>query len=270
MRWNELTAPEFVTAIETCGRVCLLPLGVIEKHGDHLPIGIDYMKAWHYADSAAQQETAMVFPPCYIGAVGCASHCPGTIALPLPMVMAVLENICSEIARNGFKKIILVNAHGGNISLLQTLVRMQMDSPRDYVLYLCSLKPGQRTVEALERMHEETGGAGGHADAYETAVSLHLFPELVKMDRILPPEAGEPLKRQGELRGKAMTPMFWYADHPEHLAGYGGKATGEHGRKVCKAIADDIAEIISLVKQDKVSDALQQEFYRKKANPCGF
>jgi creatinine amidohydrolase len=54
MRWNEMTAPEFSAAVEKSGGVCLLPLGVMEKHGDHLPLGVDYMKAGAYADLAAE------------------------------------------------------------------------------------------------------------------------------------------------------------------------------------------------------------------------
>jgi creatinine amidohydrolase len=62
MFWEELTAPEFAAAVEKCGRVRALPFGVIEKHGDHLPLGPDILHVRHVAARAAALEPMMVFP----------------------------------------------------------------------------------------------------------------------------------------------------------------------------------------------------------------
>ena len=77
MRWNEMTAREIVEAKEKCGGVCILPMGCIERHGSHLPTGIDYMMAWHFSDLAAQLEPVMVFPPWYFGGLSSCSFAPG-------------------------------------------------------------------------------------------------------------------------------------------------------------------------------------------------
>jgi len=109
MRWNELTAKEIMLAPEKCGSVCLLSMGCIERHGDHLPLGIDMMKGWCFADMAAQLEEAMVFPAYYMGALSDCYFAPGTIVFPLELCLKTLETVCDEIARNGFKKIIILS-----------------------------------------------------------------------------------------------------------------------------------------------------------------
>jgi creatinine amidohydrolase len=264
MRWNEMTSPEFEEAVKKSEGVCLLPLGVIEKHGDHLPLGIDYMKAWGYADMASELEPAVVFPPYYTGLVNAATFEPGTFAMNATLVLEMLEATCAEIARNGLKKIILVNAHGGNIILLQTFLKMQLESRRDYMVYQCLHHFGPRTKKAKEDLQTETGGISGHGGAYETAVGLHLFPEMVKMEKILPPEVGAVNPRLTDILGEDIwTPIDWYAKHPVHLSGYGGKSTGEHGKEICEMIAEDIAETIRKVKKDKLSLELMTDFFDK-------
>jgi creatinine amidohydrolase len=261
MRWNEMTAPEFAEAVKSTEGVCLLPLGVMEKHGEHLPVGIDYMKGWHYADMASIKEKAVVFPPYYIGSISGAKHCPGTFALPGPLLDEVLEATCAEISRNGLKKIILVNSHGGNQSWLHNFIRNRLDSEHDYMVYLCPLHFGPMTEKAIADLKEKTRDFGGHGGSYETAVALHLFPELVKMDEILSPENGRKLNRLKELDEYAVkTPVAWYSNHPEHIAGYGGEATQKDGEEICAAIVDDLSEIIRRVKADDVSMELYKEF----------
>jgi creatinine amidohydrolase len=264
MRWNEMTSPEFEKAIRKSDGTCLLPLGVIEKHGDHLPMGIDYMKGWHFADMAAKLEPAIVFPPFYAGLVNSAKFEVGTFALPLQLLLEILDATCKEISRNGLKKIILVNSHGGNIKLLQSFLRMQLESPRDYVTYMCDIGFGERTAKAKEKMHAETKGTSAHGGAYETAVALHLFPEMVKMDKILPREAGAVDPRLKDVLGDDLTtPIDWFAKHKVHLSGYGGDVTPEHGKDICNAIAVDLADMIRKVKDDELSSELMNEFYQK-------
>jgi len=123
---------------------------------------------------------------------------------------------------------------------------------------------GERTAKAKEKMHAETKGSSGHGGAYETAAALHLFPEMVKMDKILPREAGAENPRLGNVLGENLTtPIDWYAKHKVHLSGYGGDVTPEHGKDICNAIAMDLANMIRKVKEDKLSSELMNEFYKK-------
>ncbi len=263
MRWNEMTSQEFKEAVTRSGGVCLLPLGVMEKHGAHLPVGIDYMNAWHSADLAARHEPAIVFPPCYIGSISEAKHCPGTFSLSTKLLYEFLDEACAEIARNGLKKIILVNAHGGNQSWLAQFLRMQNEKERDYMIYLLYLWSLKKTEKARSDVVLRSGDFGGHGGAGETATALYLFPELVKMDKILPPEEGKSLKRLKHLdECFVRTPVNYYANHPGAIGGYGGGATGADGEEICKAVTEDLCDIIRRVKADNASMELYRNFFK--------
>jgi len=79
-KMEELTSPRFSKAVELAGGVCVIPMGVIEKHGPHLPLGTDMFEAREVAFRAAQKEYAVVFPPYYMSQIFEARHQPGTIA----------------------------------------------------------------------------------------------------------------------------------------------------------------------------------------------
>ena len=159
MNWEEATSPDFASARESCGGVCLLPMGVLEKHGTHLPLGTDGLSAHELCVRAATRESAMVFPEYYFGSIAEARQHPGTVALPFALILDLLEAVCDEISRNGFKKIILVNAHGGNTSLLDALSLTMLKKQKDYMVYYrrIAFLMDHPMMESRQKWH-------GHAD----------------------------------------------------------------------------------------------------------
>ncbi len=113
-KWEELTAAEFRDAIQLSKGTCLLPFGILEKHGPHLPLGTDLLNVRHASLQAAQQEYALVFPQYYFGQIFEAKHEPGTVAYSMELQLRLLQETTDEMARNGCKKIVIVNGHGGN------------------------------------------------------------------------------------------------------------------------------------------------------------
>src|ERR1043165_2327376 len=105
-RWDELTASDWQKALEKSNYTCILPIGILEKHGPHVPIGSDLIRVREYAARATKKEYAVVFPDYFYGQINEAKHQPGVFALPERVVWDLLENTCDEIARNGFNKII--------------------------------------------------------------------------------------------------------------------------------------------------------------------
>src|SRR6516165_11827267 len=91
MRWEELTAADFVEAIHRSEGTCLLPFGILEKHGAHLPLGTDLVNVRYVSLTAAAQEYAVVFPEYYFGQIFEARHQPGTIAYSLPLQLELLQ-----------------------------------------------------------------------------------------------------------------------------------------------------------------------------------
>src|SRR5579863_6918211 len=116
VHWEELTAADFREGIRRSQGTCLLPFGILEKHGPHLPLGTDLLDVRYAALHAAEREYAVVFPEYYFGQIAEARHEPGTIAYSRDLQLALLQETTDEMARNGCKKVIIVNGHGGNES----------------------------------------------------------------------------------------------------------------------------------------------------------
>src|SRR5271156_669640 len=117
-KWEELTAPDFQQAIQKAQNTCVLPFGIIEKHGPQLPLGTDLLNVRYASLQAVGQEYAIVFPEYYFGQIFEAKHEPGTVAYSLDLQLKLLQETTDEMARNGCKKILIVNGHGGNEYLL--------------------------------------------------------------------------------------------------------------------------------------------------------
>lgn len=267
MNWEELTAPQFVEAVERCQGVCLLPLGVIEKHANHLPLGTDLYLARGIASRAAELEPAIVFPPYFFTQIYEARHTPGTIGIDSHVMYDLLQTVCDEIARNGLKKIILVNGHGGNRYFLPHFIMLQLERPRDYVAYLLQPDDWARDEEFDRKVAEmsESKIRNEHAGEMETSMIMAVRPELVDHS-MLPSDDGLALERLSHLaENRVYTAIGWYADFPNHYAGEGEYGTAAKGEFVMEHAANRLAQIIRLVKDDSVSQALQEEFFARLA-----
>lgn len=259
VKWEELTAVDFRTAIERAQNTCLLPFGILEKHGPHLPLGTDLLNVRYASTRAAEQEYAVVFPQYYAGQIFEAMHEPGTVAYSPNLQLLLLQETTAEMARNGCKKIIIVNGHGGNTSLLPFFSQSQLASPRDFVVY-AYLRPTYPAGGPAKASKND-----GHAGESETANTLVSHPNLVKMDRAASQSGAD--RRRLDLPTGLYTGIWWYAKYPEHYAGDGAVATRELGEFQMKAWADGLANAIRAVKSDHTSLRLQNEFFEKSKHP---
>jgi creatinine amidohydrolase len=254
-KWEELTAPDFVMAIHQSQGVCILPFGIIEKHGAHLPLGTDLLDVRFAVLNAVQQEYAVVFPEYYFGQIFEAQQQPGTIAYSLSTQLTLLQETVEEVDRNGCKKIVIVNGHGGNNSLLPLFAQSQLAGPRDYVVYVVGLPntnvPGRPAMKSNPQNDM-------HAGETETANMMVARPDLVHQDRASQ-ESGADLHRLN-LPDNVYTGIWWYARFPNHYSGDGSVATKELGEFDQKAWSKQIAEAI---KADDESLKLQNEFFEK-------
>ena len=260
VKWEELTAGDFLIGVEKAQHVCLLPFGILEKHGPHLPLGTDLLDIRYIALQAAQSEYALVFPEYYFGQIFEARHEPGTIAYSARLQMDLLEETVAEMARNGCQKVLIVNGHGGNQHLLPFFAQSQLASPRDYVVYVYdgpkSVPPGRPALKTP---------IDYHAGEVETSGLMIARPDLVHMDRV-PAESGADLKRLS-LPGELYTGIWWYARFPNHYAGDASPANQELGAFDAKAEIADLVQCIRAVKADQTSLKLQREFFDKAKQP---
>jgi creatinine amidohydrolase len=259
VHWEELTASDFREGIRRSQGTCLLPFGIIEKHGPHLPLGTDLLDVRYAALHAAEREYAIVFPEYYFGQIAEARHEPGTVAYSRSLQLALLQETSDEMARNGCKKILVVNGHGGNEYLLPYFAQTQLDKPHDYVVYV------------FDQRSPEKGGppkktkTDMHAGESETSKMLVARPDLVHMDRANN-ESGADQNRQ-KIPEDLYTGIWWYTRFPYHYSGDGSAATKELGEYQMNWWIDAIVQSIRAVKADDVSLKLQNEFYGKTPHP---
>jgi creatinine amidohydrolase len=264
-KMEDLTSPAFARAVGQAGGVCIIPLGIIEKHGPHLPLGADMYESREASFRAAQEEYAIVFPPYYFGQIYEARHQPGTIAYSNELVWQLLEETCEELSRNGLKKIVLVNGHGGNTSFLQYFCQSQLAKRRDYVVVLFREGRDQRYGKQIESLKKAK--LDGHAGEEETSMMTVITPDLVDR-KALSAESG-----LDQARLKALpfgyTGIWWYAQYPNHFASDINTPNPELGELLLKSWSSQIAELVRFLKKDNSIQQLQEEFYKRADNPSG-
>lgn len=267
-QWDELTSSDFVKAVNQSGKVCILPLGIIEKHGPSLPLSTDLITIRGIASGAAKQEYVVVFPPYYIGQINEARHLPGTISYSPDLIWKMLEETCDEIARNGFEKIILVNGHGGNNYLVNYFCQAQLAKRKTYAIYLYQPQPDSLLHAKVEKLLKQLPtGSAGHAGANEASYILALRPELVKIE-VSGDETGRDQDKLKDLPD-VYTGIWWYAKFPNHFASDVNPTNKRLGELLVKSDAEELAELIKYLKTDKTIQQLQEEFFKKASNPSG-
>ncbi len=259
VKWEELTAADFQKAIERAQNTCVLPFGIIEKHGPHLPLGTDLINVRYVATRGAQQEYAVVFPEYYFGQIFEARHEPGTMAYSAKLQLELLQGTTDEMSRNGCKKIVIVNGHGGNNHLLPFFAQAQLATPRDYVVYVFMRPPYPPGRPPMKDKIDS------HAGESETAHVMISRPDLVHPERAAQ-QSGRDQNRL-DLPPGVYTGIWWYAKFPDHYAGDGVPATQELGDFDMKAWAAAVAGAIKAIKADNVAPRLQNEFFEGSKKP---
>jgi creatinine amidohydrolase len=262
-KMEELTSPNFVQAVDLAGGVCIIPMGIIEKHGPHLPLGSDLYESRETAFTAAGKEFAVVFPPYYVGQIFEAKHQPGAIAYSNELIWKMLEETCAELARNGLKKIILLNGHGGNTSFLEYFCQSQMAVEKDYIVVLFRPEPDPASQKEINKLKKAS--LDGHAGEDETSMMEFINPALVDKDA-LKNESGADQNQLSKLPF-GYTGIWWYAKFPNHFASDINTPNKKLGELLIQNDANQLAELIRFLKTDNTIEQLQDTFYRKAENP---
>jgi creatinine amidohydrolase len=259
-RWEELVASDWPQALEQSHETAILPIGILEKHGPHVPIGSDLIQVREWAARATKQEYAVVFPDYFYGQIYEAKHQPGAFALPSHLAWELLDATCAEIARNGFKKIVIINGHGGNPNFLRYFIQSQLEKRRDYVVYLYEPAQDPALTEQMNKIRKSDAATDQHAGERETSVLMYLRPDLVKQDRAAS-ESGK--DQQRDPLPELYTGIWWYASYPNHYAGDGAAATKALGQLVTEQRIASIVKALRTIKADTKTLTLQNEYFDK-------
>lgn len=165
--------------------VAILPVGSTEQHGPHLPLGMDYMAAEAFADAADRDDT-IVLPTIPIGVSDHHRQFSGTLWVDPDTFEWFVRETLASIASHGISKGVVINGHGGNVDAIRRAAR----SLRKEELLFAAPWNWWESVDDLTDDLFET--AGGHADALETSLLMHLHPELVREARFETARNGAP------------------------------------------------------------------------------
>jgi creatinine amidohydrolase len=184
-RLERLSWPDLQRQAAREGSTVLWPFGAIEQHGPHLPLGTDGLFADRLADAVLAALPAdlpiwrlplqsLGFSPEHMGF-------PGTLSLPPNLLIDLVAAVGRDLEAAGFRRLVLFNAHGGQIGLLEVAARhLRAGHPRLAVLP-CFLWRGPEGIAAM--LPEPERSRGLHAGLAETSLMLHLEPDLVGPER---------------------------------------------------------------------------------------
>lgn len=248
VRMHELTSPE-VGKLAADGAVAVVPLGAMEQHGPQLPLQTDYYLANEVAERAAIEASekgarVLVTPPVWAGFSPHHMQFPGTISLRADTLLSVVSDVCDSLWQHGFRRILVLNGHGGNANLLgaaaQTLrfergVRVGVASYWSFAL-----------EELAEWRQSEVGGIN-HACEMELSLMLDIRPELCHQDaardsgrRITAPYFGADL-----LVGGPVSTAWDFAElSDDGTIGAPELASGDRGKELLAIIVSKVADFM--------------------------
>lgn len=184
--------PEVKRLAESGRALVILPVGVVEEHGAHLPLGMDFLAAEAYAASAAPHleekgYEVVVAPTINYGVARAAISFPGTLSLEPETLRSMVVEIGRSLARHGMKRLVVLNGHRDlhHMKALDQARKILVDEKTSQVLCV-GFASDQAITEACHRegvkhlYRSPRPDREGHGGESETSVALYSFPELVK------------------------------------------------------------------------------------------
>ncbi|PCC45846.1 creatininase [Brevibacterium aurantiacum] len=239
--WSNLTAPQLRELAESDATV-LLPIGSTEQHGGHLPTGVDYFLADEVCRRTALLADPLpivVAPPIWCGLAE--HHMPfgGTLTLSLNTLHALLRDVCRSILRAGFRHILLVNGHGGNVTALNALVN-ELTSELSASLAVTSyFTAGSHVIARVLQTQQQIM----HACEGETSMALAAFPELVRTAEMAQ-AVGPAISLQSEDSSPIYHSVPFDSIAPRGVAGDARAATGDKGEQLLDGCATALADLL--------------------------
>ena len=287
MLWSEILSGKFEEARKRAKDTCVLVVGCVEQHGHHLPLGQDVIHTAAIVEEAAKIEPVVIFPHMYFGEKQGAGEFPGTIIFTTRLMLDILKESCEEMARNGFKKIILVNGHGGNTNLLNTFARSVLHEKNDYMVFVYNswmawpkvpqilkiIDSGNRrefpelSDEDIEylRYYAKNNKNSGHGCLMETAMTLALRPDLVDMSKVNDVDGTSTGYLSHLTKAGFYTPFDWMSAYPNSYSSDCHEGNNERiGQSVLRYAVKRTAEAFRMIKEDTLAEAYHRQWMEKQ------
>ena len=241
-RLEALTTLKAKKRIEEGNRIGILPVGSVEQHGPHCPLGTDAFIARVIALGVAEKLDAICLPPLYYGVAAHHMNFAGSITVTPQALTMFVQNIVESMAAQGLRSLLVLNAHGGNTgAIAAALVNVREKYPD---LFLAQSSVWLALNEAYETLPPEIRQDSwrtmiSHAGLFETSVVMAVEDGLVDVDQ-LAPVSNAPFVQ-------ASDPAMTVVEKVERFtpAGYGGDptpASAELGRRFIELSVEAIIE----------------------------
>lgn len=241
--------------------VLVQPVGAIEQHGPHLPLAVDSAIATGVLGAALQKLDRHIpvyaLPPLYYGKSNEHWHFPGTITLSAQTLIAVLTEVAESLYRAGFRKLILLNGHGGQPQVMEIVSRDLHQRYADFWVFSFFVWRVPHITKSL--LSEKEAQAGMHAGDAETSLLLTLLPDTVKMDKAVAEYPTE-LPEEGLISLEGRLPMAWMTQDISHsgVIGDATTATREKGDRILDSVSDGWVQALTEVYHLKIQPRWQQ------------
>lgn len=228
--------------------VIVQPVGAIEQHGPHLPIAVDSAIALGVLGKALEQLDASIpvysLPGLYYGKSNEHWQFPGTITLSAPTLLTLLMELAESLYRSGFRKLVLLNAHGGQPQIMEIAARDIHQKYLDFSVF--PLFVWRVPHIAKELLTSKELALGIHAGDAETSLMLALLPDQVKMDKAVQ-EYPQGLPQEGLLTMEGKLPFAWLTQELTRsgVLGDATAATREKGDRLLASLAAGWVQVLT-------------------------
>lgn len=227
--------------------IIIQPVGAIEQHGPHLPIAVDSAISLGVLGKALEQLPeeipAYALPCLYYGKSNEHSGFPGTISLSAETLLSVIKEVALSIYRSGFRKLVLMNSHGGQPQIMEIAARdLHQEHPDLSVFPLFTWRVPHTASDLLTAKEREYGIHAGDA---ETSIMLSLLPEQVQMEQAVK-EYPQGLPENSLLDMEGKLPFAWLTKElsTSGVMGDATVATKEKGDRILQSVADGWVRVI--------------------------
>jgi creatinine amidohydrolase len=249
-RWAELNTRDF-SALDPARTVAVLPLGATEQHGPHLPLSVDSVLVEGVVNAALSHLTlldpVLVLPTQTVGLSTEHTAFAGTLHVSPQTLIQVWCDIGASVARAGVKKLLMFNAHGGNVGLMDVVAR-ELRAQHGLIVYSSSWYNLPLDASVMAQFSAQEHRFGVHAGDLETSMMLALSPSRVNMQAAqnFHSSSQERAKHFAVLGDGKSAKLGWHMQdyNPQGAAGNAAAATALKGEALVHSAGEQLARLL--------------------------